>query len=253
MKLNYRNSCLIFIPGTRTILWACFIFILVPASNAFPQELDITPYLKKIEAGEKGEVIGMLPELKQYYRNSSSLIYLEGLLTEDGDKAFQIYKSLVDKYPNSKYADDAIYRIYTYFSAIDKTDKAELYLNRLKTEYPESAYIKLASRVTFLENTKAAVKTEDSKTSPKVKEKAVDKEYKFTVQAGAFTRRENALKLKTEFDKAGYSSQVKDKSVGGSLFHVVFVGKFTTEEEAKSFSNIINSKFKLQGWVVKFE
>src|SRR3972149_9734955 len=126
MKPNYSNLFFfIFI----------LIFILIPSANVFPQELEITPYLKKIEAGEKGEVIGMLPELKQYYRNSSSLIYLEGLLTEDGDKAFQIYKSLVDKYPNSKYADDAIYRIYTYFSAIDKTDKAELYLNRLKTEY----------------------------------------------------------------------------------------------------------------------
>ncbi len=230
-----------------------FILILISSLNVFPQELDITPHLQKIEAGEKQEVIEKIPGLKKTHPNSSSLIYLEALLTEDGEKAFQIYKSLVDKYPNSKYADDAIYRIYTYFSAIDKTDKSDFYLNRLKTEYPESAYIKLASRVTFLENTKAAVKTEDSKTSPKVKEKAVDKEYKFTVQAGAFTRRENALKLKTEFDKAGYSSQVKDKSVGGSLFHVVFVGKFTTEEEAKSFSNIINSKFKLQGWVVRLE
>ena len=128
-----------------------FILILISSLNVFPQELDITPHLQKIEAGEKQEVIEKIPGLKKTHPNSSSLIYLEALLTEDGEKAFQIYKSLVDKYPNSKYADDAIYRIYTYFSAIDKTDKSDFYLNRLKTEYPESAYIKLASRVTFLE------------------------------------------------------------------------------------------------------
>ena len=230
-----------------------FILILISSLNVFPQELDLTPYLKKIEAGNKEEVISKIPELKQVYPNSHSLIYLEGLITEDGEKAFQVYKSLVDKYPNSKYADGAIYRIYTYFLAVDKTDKADFYLNRLKTEYPQSPYIGLTKRVTFKENTKPTVKTEESKTNPKVKEKTVDKEYKFTIQAGAFTRKENALKLKTDFDKAGYFSQVVDKSVGGSLFHVVNVGKFASEEEAKSFLAVINSKFKLQGWVVRLE
>lgn len=241
MKPSYSNYFLI------------FIFILIPASNAFPQELDITPYLQKIEAGKKNEVVKKLPELKLLNPNIPSLIYLEGILTEDGEKAFQIYKSLVDKYPNSKYADDAIYRIYTYFLAVDKLDKADFYLNRLKSEYPQSPYINLTKRMTFAENTEPKIKTEEDKPAPKVKEKIADKEYKFTIQAGAFTRKENALRLKTDFEKAGYSSQVIEKSVGGSLFHVVNVGMFTSEEEAKSFLVIINSKFKIQGWVVRLD
>ena len=228
------------------------IFILISVSNAFPQELDITPYLKKIEAGEKQEVVEIIPRLKKTHPNNSSLIYLEALLTEDGEKAFQIYKSLVDKFPTSKYADDAIYRIHTYFSAIDKTDKVDFYLNRLKTEYPESPYISLTKRVTFTDNTKPIVKTEENKTL-QVNEKEIDKSYKFTIQAGAFTRKENALKLKTDFDKIGYSSKALEKSVGGSLFYVVNVGKFTSDEKAKSFLSLINSKYRLQGWVVKLD
>ena len=110
-----------------------FIFILIYPEGAFSQELDITPHLKKIEAGEKAEVASKLSGLKTQYPNSSALLYLEGLLTEDGEKAFQIYKSLVDKYPNSKYADDAIYRIYNYFYAVDNYDNANHFLNRLKT------------------------------------------------------------------------------------------------------------------------
>jgi hypothetical protein len=245
MKLN--SSTYFFV--SIFILILLFIF---PA-NVFPQEPDITPYLKKIEAGEKQEVIEKIPGFKKNHPSSSSLIYLEALLTEDGEKAFQAYKSLVDKYPNSKYADDAVYRIYTYFYAIDKTEKADFYLNRLKTEYPESPYLKLSEKVTFAEKSVTKVVNEEPKPNPKVTEKAVDKDYRFTVQAGAFTRKENALKLKADFDKAGYSSQVSDKSVGGSLFHVVYVGKFTTDEDAKSFLSMINSKYKLQGWVVKLD
>ncbi len=181
------------------------------------------------------------------------MIYLEGLLTEDGDKAFLIYKLLVDKFPNSKYADDAIYRIYSYFYAIDNSEKASFYLNRLKTEYPESPFIKLTEKVVIASNTEVSVKTNEKKNNLTSKEKSGEKIYKFTVQAGAFTRKENALKLKSDFDKAGYSSQVLEKSVGGSVFHVIYVGKFVTDEEAKDFLSLINTKFRLQGWVVKLD
>lgn len=226
-------------------------FFLFLFAVTYAQELDITPHLKKIEAGGKAEAASKLNSLKTQYPNSSALLYLEGLLTEDGDKAFQIYKSLLDKYPNSKYADDAIYRIYNYFYAIDNYDNANHYLNRLKTEYSESPYIKLTEKVVFSTGNTSTVKPGDSKTEPKVKEKTVQVDYKYTIQAGAFTRKENAIKLKTDLDKAGYTSQLVEKSVGGSLFHVVYVGKFTNDEEAKSFLGLINSKFKLQGWVVK--
>ena len=227
------------------------LFFFLLSAAAYPQELDITPYLKKIEAGEKAEAASKLNILKTQYPNSSALLYLEGLLTEDGDKAFQIYKSLVDKYPYSKYADDAIYRIYNYLYAIDNYDNANHYLNRLKTEYSESPYIRLTEKVVFSTGSKTLVKPVESKTEHKVKEKADQVDYKYTIQAGAFTRKENAIKLKADLDKAGYTSELVEKSVGGSLFHVVYVGKFADDEEAKNFLGLINSKFKLQGWVVK--
>jgi len=221
--------------------------------KAFPQDLDITPQLKKVESGEREEVIKTLSSLKQQYPKSSSVIYLEALLTEDGEKAFQIYKSLVDKFPKSRYADDAVYRMFAYFYATDKHDKTEFYKNRLKTDYPESPYNKLTEKVVFTDVSKVKVKTEESKTVPKIEEKTNEKPYKFSVQAGAFTRKENAIKLKTDLDKAGYTSSIIEKSVGGSIFHVVYAGKFTSDEEAKSFLNLINVKFKLQGWVVKLD
>jgi len=129
--------------------------------------------------------------------------------------------------------------------------KAAENLEKLKKEYPESPYIKLTEKVVFSTGSTTTVKPLESKTEPKVNEKTNQADYKYTIQAGAFTRKENALKLKSDLDKAGYNSQVIEKSVGGSLFHVVYVGKFTNDDDAKSFLDLINSKFKLQGWVVK--
>ncbi len=226
------------------------IFILI-SSLSLAQEPDITPHLKKIEAGEKESVLKLLPSIKQQYPKSPSVIYLDALLTEDGEKAVQLYKSLTEKFPKSIYADDAIFRMFTFYYATEKLDQAELCKNRLKKEYSESPYNKLTEKVVFSEVPNVKVTTVENKSSPKVEETADTKHYKFTVQAGAFTRKENALKLKADFDKAGYTSQIIEKSVGGSLFHVLNVGKFTSEDEAKSFLTVINTKFKLQGWVIK--
>lgn len=245
MKLNFSIHLFSF--------FLLLILFSILQSNIFPQEPDITSYLIKIEAGEKEEVGSQITALKQKYPGSSSVLYLEGLVTEDGEKAVKIYQTVVDKYPNSKYADDSMYRIYSYFIAIGKSDKAGFFLKRLKTEYPESPYIKLTEKNTFGEKSSSAIVTKELKTYPTVREKSLDKEPKFTVQAGAFTRKENGIKLKSDFDKAGYSSELSEKSVGGSLFHVVYVGKFATDEDARSFLNIINSKFKVQGWVVKLD
>lgn len=223
------------------------IFILISATN-LAQEPDITPYLKKIEAGERNEVVEKLPELKRLNPNSTSLIYLEGLVTEDGEKAFQIYKSLVERFPKSKYADAALYRIYCYLIVIEKTELADNYLIRLKKDFPESPYIKLTEKTAFTLTPVENIKEDSKQIQPtKVKDE------KFAIQAGAFTSRENAVKLKNDFEKAGYSSHIIQKTVGGTLFHVVHVGRFASESEAKSFLKLINSKFKLQGWVVELD
>ena len=228
------------------------IFLLVFISpKTFSQEINITPYLIKIEAGKKAEVIDKLPELKQKYPNSSEIIYLEGLLTEDGEKAFRIYSSLLDKYPKSKYADDSIYRIYSYFIAVDKPGKAEVYLNRLQNEHPESPYLKVIKNTASFESKPNELVKKKNDSDKKSGSSSTGPVYLYTIQAGAFSNKENALRLKSDFENGGYSSEVKEKSVGGSLFHVVFVGKFKSETDAKSKLDEINSKFKVQGWVVK--
>jgi tetratricopeptide (TPR) repeat protein len=209
------------------------------------QEVDIIPYLKQIEQGKAEEVKAKLSELKQDYPNSSNVLFLEGVLTENAQDAVVIYQKIVDKYPKSAYADAALYRIYSYYFALGLYNTADKNFEKLKKDYPESPYIKMASmNVTTEENTTPPVKTVDQKD---------ETVYKYTVQAGAFTNKDNAVTLQKEFVNAGLKSFIKEKNVGGTIFNVVYVGQFVGKNEAEDFKAIANSQFNISGRVVEIE
>jgi hypothetical protein len=223
------------------------VFFLFPAHYVFPQDVDISYYLKKIESGKKQEVLRSLPELKKQHPGSASVIYLDALLTEDGTEAVHKYLELSKKYPESNYADDALFRVYAYYYASGSYFAAREYLKRLKKKYPGSPYIKLAeSSIPERDETGALPDIEKVSNN---KQKVIKENLKYTIQAGAFTHSDNATKLHKDFLLAGYFSEIKEKTVAGTSFKVVYVGQFKTEKEAAEFLNIINAKFRLSGRV----
>ena len=190
---------------------------------------------------QKVKALSHLAELKDDYPDDPSVMFLEGVLTENGQDAVAIYTEIINEYPNSKYADAAVFRIYSYYYALGLYGTANSFLNRLKKDYPKSPYIKIAEQRT--ETTTMPLSAKKKPLPPKSKNKII---YNYTIQAGAFTISANAGHLKTRFENAGFYSTIKDKNVAGTIFHVVYVGKFETEESAKKALNIIDKQFNLQ-------
>lgn len=228
-------------------------------STLFAQEPDISVQLKDIEAGKITKVKKDLVELQQKYPNNPSVMYLDALLSEDGQIAIGKYNTIVENYPKSKYADDALYKVYSYYYASGAYRMADGYLQQLKDTYPQSEYIAIA------ENTAEGKESDNISTGAgNVKETDVsrknivskpvienkNKDYKFTIQAGAFINLNNAKSLKKSLESAGYFTEIKEKSVGGSILNVVTVGQFATESEAKSELTAINKNFNLEGRIV---
>lgn len=216
-------------------------FIFISSINVFSQEVNIVPYLKQIDNGQKVKALSHLAELKDDYPDDPSVMFLEGVLTENGQDAVAIYTEIINEYPNSKYADAAVFRIYSYYYALGLYGTANSFFNRLKKDYPKSPYIKIAEQRT--ETTTMPLSAKKKPLPPKSKNKII---YNYTIQAGAFTISANAGHLKTRFENAGFYSTIKDKNVAGTIFHVVYVGKFETEESAKKALNIIDKQFNLQ-------
>lgn len=209
------------------------------------QDIDIVPYLKQIEAGELNTVKAKLPDLKVKYPGSPAIMFLDGVLTEDGQAAVTIYQRIIEKFPASKYADAAVYRVFSYFYALGLYEAAEKMRTKLMEEYPDSPYLKLA-------NANQIPKFESQNvTQPKETKPSADSQ--FTIQAGAFSNNGNAINLKNDFEKAGYITDITEKVVGGTNFHIVYVGKFGTIRDAEDFLHIINSKYNLNGRVVEIK
>ncbi len=233
METNMRKFSI-----TKVLFFTFLILLTIPL---YSQEKDIVSYLKLVEAGAKDSVLQILPELKKSYPNDPSVLFLEGVLTENGQDAVPIYNRVLNDFPKSKYADASIYRLYSYYFSLGLYNTAESFLKRLKEGYPASPYIKLAER---------EIPAGNEVSSPQELSPVDTKDYQFTIQAGAFSNDSNAVSLKKTFEDAGYYSFIKNKSVGGTDFRVVYVGRFEKREEAESFLQAVSSQFELNGQIV---
>ena len=230
-------------------LFSPLIFLLLFSSSGklYSQEVDIVPYLKAIENGNIGQAKEALVDLKEKNPDDPSVKFLDGVLKENGQEAVVIYQDIVDNYPKSKYADAALYRIFSYYYALGLYETAREKLKQLKASYPTSPYINVADQ-----NLSALEKSDVKQTETVVEDikPKVEENYKFTIQAGAFTNLDNANKLIGEFEAAGIFSRLGEKIVGGTTFHVVYAGKFEKYEDAESFLQVINTRYKINGSIV---
>ena len=230
-------------------LFSPLIFLLLFSSSGklYSQDVDIIPYLKAIENGNIGQAKEALVDLKEKNPDDPSVKFLDGVLKENGQEAVVIYQDIVDNHPKSKYADAALYRIFSYYYALGLYETAQEKLKQLKSSYPTSPYIQVADQ-----NLSALEKTDVQETEKKVDEvkPEVEENYKFTIQAGAFTNLDNAKKLMGEFEAASIFSRLGEKVVAGTTFHVVYAGKFEKYEDAESFLQVINTRYKINGSIV---
>lgn len=222
------------------------LIILFSISVVRSQDYNIIPFLMKIESGEGDSVRIELETLKLKYPKDPNIMFLEAILTVDASESIKIFNKIIEDFPKSKYADASVYRLFNYNLIEGNYDSAKLFFIKLNNEYPESPYLRLAQNQYNTLISSPITEKEFSK--EQIKPNII---YKFTIQAGAFVKKENAQSLKSQFEKSGIFSEIKEKNVAGTIFSVVFAGKFENKEDAENFLMIINSQFNLQGRVVE--
>ncbi|MBA4312099.1 MAG: hypothetical protein C0417_05675 [Chlorobiaceae bacterium] len=248
---------------------AMLLMILFPiALIAQSDDADIKIALEKIDKGLSAEVRKELPNLVSRYPNNAAALYLQGRLATDGIEAVKFYQGVVDNFPKSEWADDALYRTYQYYYSLGLYRTADLKLQQLKKDYPNSQYVtgKPEAIIPPVEEKmvnlpkKEIVPVESTDTmetvyymdSAKTEENKISEATKsFTVQAGAYATNANADKQRKFFDDLGYSVEIVNKVRNGKNLFLVWVGSFRTMEEAREIVREIKSKYKIDSMIVE--
>lgn len=233
------------------------LFLVLFSLNLYSQEVNIINELKAIENGEIELAKTSLAKLKASNPENSSIIFLEAVLTEDGEKSIDLYQTVLDKFPTSKYADASLYRIYSYYYALGIYRRANIYLNQLKSEYPNSPYLKSNSISQFTQEYESANVTRTNNTSSSTKNNTEnnsntnEKKEMYSIQVAAFLNQTNAINLSNQLKSKQYESFITDKEVGGSILKVVFVGNYDSEDKAKKVLEDIKKEFGLSPKLIK--
>lgn len=206
---------------------------------------DIQKRLEMIEKGQVEQVKAELPTLMANYQNNPGVMYLQGVLTTDGSEAAKTFQSIVDNFPKSEWADDALYKLYQYYYSIGLYKTADQKMAQLKQDYPYSAYAVEQPAAT-------TAKEIPTDTADIVKPKSTVQKFStsFTVQVGAFSTLQRAEELKSFFEGKGYSSNIFTMVTNGRKLHKVWVGEFQNQDDARRFKAEIKKKFSLDSIVV---
>ncbi len=240
------------------------VFVL---QTGFSQSVDdqVLKFIKLIEQGEPDRVLTESASLMSSSPNHPGVLYLQGRLAEDGTEAVKLYQTILDNFPKSDWADDALYSTYQYYYAVGLYRTAELRLAQLKKNYPDSPYV--SGKTTDKPTQTATVPPQTPVAQPPANPPIVEPKQPvteinktpiesiskgtYTIQVGAFSTLENAEKLKSYFINLNYDVEIANRVRAGKKLFLVWVGSFQTAEDAVKLAFDIKQKYKIEAITVQ--
>ncbi len=199
----------------------------------------------------------------------AEVYYFLGRLSIVPDSALLYYKKVTNDYPQSRYADISYLEIAKIHIARESYTNAIVTLNELRRKFPDTtlkdevlfwlgvSYLSTGQEkqgVSVLGNLrttfpKSVWSERAANMIPTKKVPDVTTEY-FTIQVGSYRNMANAEKQTEELRGKDFDARIVEALVKGNTYYRVWVGKFSTIEQAKTFSLKLDS-LGIKGNVVK--
>ncbi|MCX6137628.1 MAG: SPOR domain-containing protein [Ignavibacteriales bacterium] len=246
-------------------LAALFVLSSARILAQMPEE-EVRKRLDFIYSGQADRVRTELPELLQKHKNDAGARYLEALLTSDGSQAVRKYQAIVDQSPKSIWADDALYKVYQYYYSIGLYKTADVKMDELKKNYPNSIYVVGAidtpvkeseqpapapatTPAAVLPAQKAVEKTEQKKEAPE-SQPAPAQNTKYAVQTGAFSTQQSAQKQIDFLAGIDLKGVLSTKQSGDKKLFVVTIEGFVSEKEARTAIADLQTKHNIASIII---
>jgi tetratricopeptide (TPR) repeat protein len=229
--------------------------------------------IESVHNGKLDQVRAELPNLERLYPNDPGVKFIDAYTTRDGVSAMKKYQAIVDQFPKSEWADNALYRVYQYYYSVGLYKTADQKMAQLQEQYPNSIFanreIKPGKIVEIKPPQQSAVdsqqteKKEITTSAPTVEQKTEvvqtpvqtstgQSASPFMVQVGNYSLENTAaMQAKNFSSTVGRTATVFPKRAGDKqVFAVVFEG-FVTESDARSFIAELKSNYNIDAFLVK--
>ncbi len=250
-----------------------FLLILYLVPNSSVAQSQIKKLEELLSQDHLEEIKELLPEVEKQYPDNPTVLYLKGIFEKDATAAFQYFQRVMQKYGDSVYADDSLYRIAQYFYAQDKFILAKKYFSLLARRYSYSplkddaqylfcqcliaqgeidsakiflnTFIKNAPRSPFVDLAVMDLESFASTMNERMDLRGSTENdiLKYTIQVGAFSSKENAEQFGREFKKAGHTVDIVTKKIGRKKLYAVWVGRFQTKAVAMDYAERLLTKY----------
>ena len=183
---------------------------------------------KKESVDEVGKIFQLLPKTEEQKKEALAKIEeayfklgdLYFLKLNERENAFSSYEKLLERFPNSEYAAEVLYKLYLI--SREKNDglpagqagKAEGFVNLLKSKYPNSTFTKVLINPDYLKETSVAAE----------KQKLIYKEAYASYQTGNLRESQEKITQALNVGETGFTSQLE-------LLKILITGK--TEDITK--------------------
>jgi cell division septation protein DedD len=228
----------------KYVVALALLFCIPSALRAQNAEADVAKYVAMIRNGQVEPVKAEVPALLAKYPNNPGVLYLQALTTSEGAEAVRIYQSIVDNFPTSEWADDALYKVYQFYYSLGLYRTAEIKMAQLRKNYPSSPFVNAA---TDKETQRLADEKTDTTAAP-ARTPGGPAET-FTLQVGAYTTAANAQRQKSFFEDLGYPVEVINRVKEGRSLFLVIVGTYGSADEAREQGAEIKKKHNVDAIV----
>ena len=222
----------------------------------------------------EGQILGVrekVPELISKYPNDPGVLYLQAILTIEGNKALEFYGQIIERFPESKYSIELSVKIGEYFYSKGLYSQAAKQLCLIPRKYPRypeierivdlmassfmaigaddslryylGIYESMFPNLNFQNNFKREKVNKISKTELTTEVREVKP---YVIQIGAFGSIQNAKRLKLQVSQIGYKVELVPVRTNGRSLNTVRIIRYKSKSEAERVGKLVKNKLGIE-------
>jgi len=207
--------------------------------------------------------------ISEYVKNQPNdprVLFFRGFTHQNSDSAQYYYQRIYRNYPQSPYADHALYRLgqMAYFQGDYRN--ARLYLSELSHLFSVSslkddaqylycqcvlaqgkidsaklflkAFIQHVSKSPYVDSAILDLESLGGLPALSLKTPVAHKSSRYSIEVGSFRARENASNAADKIARVYPQVEIGERELGNTVYYVIYIGKFDTEAKAKKYAEL---------------